>query len=356
MQKKIFIGVIFSIALLISSCSIEEKYAPTNEYANIDLSQVPFSNLSDYGFFSGDMNALNPVQGVYPYSLTSPSFADYSSKERFIYLPEGTHMEYQGDFNSLEFPIGTIIIKNFMYYNDIRDKSLGRKIIETRLLVKKETKWKPFSYKWNDEQTEAIRLIVGGTITASTIAHDGNLKEITNYVIPRELDCRTCHNLYEEMTPIGPKPANLNHSLEDDPSENQLDYFVEEGILSGMPTSISQIPDYSDSSLDPITRGKAYLDANCAYCHRQGGTANANGLFINWDYDEEGIHTGIFKIPTNFNAPGFQYDIVPGSPDESILLYRMTQTEAPAVMPQLSRSINDDMGIEIIREYILNLE
>jgi len=25
-------------------------------------------------------------------------------------------------------------------------------------------------------------------------------------------------------------------------------------------------------------------------------------------------------------------------------------------MPQLSRSINDDMGIEIIREYILNLE
>ena len=39
-----------------------------------------------------------------------------------------------------------------------------------------------------------------------------------------------------------------------------------------------------------------------------------------------------------------------------ILLYIMTQTEAPAVMPQLSRSINDDMGIEIIREYILNLE
>ena len=66
-----------------------------------------------------------------------------------------------------------------MYYNDIRDKSLGRKIIETRLLVRKETKWKPFSYKWNDEQTEATRLIVGGIVTASTIAKDGNLKEIT---------------------------------------------------------------------------------------------------------------------------------------------------------------------------------
>ena len=94
MQKRIFIGLMSSIMLIINSCSIEEKYAPKNEYANIDLSQVPFSNLSDYGFFSGDMNALNPVQGVYKYSLTSPSFADYSSKERFIYLPEGTHMEY----------------------------------------------------------------------------------------------------------------------------------------------------------------------------------------------------------------------------------------------------------------------
>ena len=356
MKKSIFFSILFSIILLNSSCSLEDKYAPISEYVNIDLSQVPFTNLSDYGFFSGDMNALIPSQGIYPYSLTSPSFADYSTKERFIYLPEGTHMEYLGDFNTLKFPIGTIIIKNFMYYNDIRDKSLGRKIIETRLLVRKETKWKPFSYKWNDDQTEAIRLIVGGTVTASTIAQDGNLKEISRYVIPRELDCRTCHNLNEEMTPIGPKPANLNRPMENDLSENQIDYFVEEGILNGVPTNVGQIPDYSDASLDPITRGKAYLDANCAYCHRQGGTANANGLFINWDYDEEGIHTGIFKIPTNFNAPGFQYDIVPGSPDESILLYRMTQTEAPAVMPQLSRSINDDMGIEIIREYILNLE
>ena len=356
MQKRIFVVVLFSIMLLNSSCSIEDKYAPINEYANIDLSQVPFSNLSDYGFFTGNMNALNPAQGVYPYNLTSTSFSDYASKERFIYLPEGTNMEYQGDFNVFNFPIGTIIIKNFIYYNDVRNKSLGRTIIETRLLVKKETKWKPFNYKWNDEQTEAIRLIVGGSVTASTIIENGDLKEISRYVIPRELDCRTCHNLNEEMTPIGPKPANLNRPVENDISINQMDNFVEQGVLSGSPVSISQIPDYRDSSLDPITRGKAYLDANCAYCHRQGGTANANGLFINWDFEGEEIHTGIFKIPTNYNAPQLQYDIVPGNPDESILLYRMTQTEAPDVMPQIGRSINHNEGIEIIKEYIYHIE
>ncbi len=34
----------------------------------------------------------------------------------------------------------------------------------------------------------------------------------------------------------------------------------------------------------------------------------------------------------------------------------MTQTEAPDVMPQIGRSINHDGGIEIISEYISNLE
>jgi hypothetical protein len=158
------------------------------------------------------------------------------------------------------------------------------------------------------------------------------------------------------MVPIGPKPANLYMMMKDDQLLNQLDHFVENGILNEYDYSVTQIPDYSDSTLDPIIRGRAYLDANCAFCHRQGGTSNANGLYINWDYEGERIHTGIFKIPTNYNAPGLQYDIVPGNPDESILLYRMTQTEAPDVMPQIGRSINHDGGIEIIREYISNLE
>ena len=356
MRKKIYVVVLLSLMLLGSSCNIEDKDAPINEYGYIDLNKVPYNKLSDYRFFTGAMNELNPAQGVYPYDLTASLFSDYAAKERLIYLPEGTTMEYQGDFKVLEFPIGTIIIKNFIYYEDVRDKSLGRTILETRLLVRKETKWKPFAYKWNDEQTEATRLIVGGTATASTVIENGTLKEIERYVIPRELDCRTCHNLNEDMTPIGPKPANLYMMMKDDQLLNQLDHFVENGILNEYDYSVTQIPDYSDSTLDPIIRGRAYLDANCAFCHRQGGTSNANGLYINWDYEGERIHTGIFKIPTNYNAPGLQYDIVPGNPDESILLYRMTQTEAPDVMPQIGRSINHDGGIEIIREYISNLE
>ncbi len=350
--------VLLLFSVLAFGCKKEDDTpeVPVETHLSIDLNQVPFPNLSDYGFFKDDIKTLTPAIGVNPYTLSSTAFSDYASKERFIYLPEGTVMEYDNDFAVLDFPIGTIIIKNFLFYVDERDPSLGRTIIETRLLVRKEDKWKPYSYKWNDGQTDAARLIIGATVSASTILMNGETKEIPAYVIPREIDCRTCHNLNEEMSPIGPKPSNLNRGFASNPTVNQIADWTEKGILTGIPNTITTIPDYNDSSLDPITRGRAYLDANCAYCHRQGGTANANGLYINWDHEGADINSGIFKIPTNFNAPNLQYDVVPGEPDQSILWYRMTQTTAPAIMPQLGRSINDDAGIEIIRDYILNLE
>ena len=350
--------LILSIFVFVVSCKQEDETpdVPAETHLAIDLAQVPFANLSDYGFFKNEIKDLIPALGVEHYSLSSTLFSDYSSKERFIYLPEGTVMEYEDDFSILEFPIGSIIIKNFLFYVDERDHSLGRTIIETRLLIRHEDKWRPYSYKWNDAQTDASRLIVGATVSASTILMNGEAKEIPGYVIPREIDCRTCHNLNEEMSPIGPKPANLNRGFKSTPSINQIEEWGRKGLLTGVPNTINTIPDYHDETLDPITKGRAYLDSNCAYCHRQGGTANANGLYINWDYVGSDISTGIFKIPTNYNAPNLQYDIVPGNPDESIMLYRMSQTTTPAIMPQLGRSINHDLGIEIIRDYISNLE
>lgn len=325
-------------------------------HLKIDLEQVPFKKLSEYGFFKGDIKDLNPIDEVLPYKLNSTLFSDYASKERFIYLPEGSRMKYNGDFEVLDFPMGTIIVKNFYFQNDARDKTLGRRIIETRLLVRKDKGWKPYEYKWNEEQTDAIRLVTGAVVSASTILENGEPKKVSAYVLPRELDCRTCHNLNGKMTPIGPKPASL-HRLIDHAliSQNQIDHWKAKGLLTGAPNSISTIPDYNDPSISALERGRAYLDANCGHCHREGGTANANGLYVNWDFKKNETHKGIYKIPTNFNAPNLQYDIIPGAPDQSILWYRMIQTEAPAMMPQIGRSIQHDEGIEIVRNYILNL-
>ncbi|HSR39343.1 MAG TPA: hypothetical protein VLL95_10550, partial [Phnomibacter sp.] len=46
-------------------------------------------NLSEWGFFKGDIKKLEPAKGVVPYDLNTPLFSDYAVKDRFIRLPKG---------------------------------------------------------------------------------------------------------------------------------------------------------------------------------------------------------------------------------------------------------------------------
>ena len=52
---------------------------------------------------------------------------------------------------------------------------------------------------------------------------------------------------------------------------------------------------------------------------------------------------------------GRKYDIVPGEPDESILVYRMESTEAGVRMPNLSRNLVSAHGVELVREWIRSM-
>ncbi|MEZ4902097.1 MAG: hypothetical protein R2822_10245 [Spirosomataceae bacterium] len=64
------------------SCSIkqiEEKAPPT-----IDFAQLPYKTLSEYGFFEGKMNDLQPTPRVLLYEPASSLFTDYAFKKRFV--------------------------------------------------------------------------------------------------------------------------------------------------------------------------------------------------------------------------------------------------------------------------------
>ena len=54
-------------------------------------------------------------------------------------------------------------------------------------------------------------------------------------------------------------------------------------------------------------------------------------------------------------SPGLEYSIVPGHPEQSILLYRIDNTEPGIMMPEIGRSINHNEGVDLISEYIKNL-
>jgi hypothetical protein len=94
--------------------------------------EVGIKKLSDYGFFKQPLHQLIPAtKQVIPYEINSPLFTDYASKKRFISFPEGSSASYKNDETVLDFPSGTIIIKNFYYKNADLKTTTSDIIIET---------------------------------------------------------------------------------------------------------------------------------------------------------------------------------------------------------------------------------
>ncbi len=69
------------------------------------------------------------------------------------------------------------------------------------------------------------------------------------------------------------------------------------------------------------------------------------------------MQLGECKIPiaTGRGSGDALFDIVPGAPDQSILLHRMLSTEADVAMPELGRSLVHAEGVALIREWIASL-
>ena len=76
-------------------------------------------------------------------------------KQRWVYIPEGRKASFRKD-KVFDFPVGSALIKTFYYPIDERNLSLGKKLMETRLLLRKQNGWEAVSYAWNENQDEAI--------------------------------------------------------------------------------------------------------------------------------------------------------------------------------------------------------
>jgi len=47
-----------------------------------------------------------------------------------------------------------------------------------------------------------------------------------------------------------------------------------------------------------------------------------------------------------------EFDLVPGEPERSILLFRMESTAPKVMMPQIGRDLVHEEGVALIREWI----
>ncbi|HEY4057098.1 MAG TPA: SO2930 family diheme c-type cytochrome [Kofleriaceae bacterium] len=343
----------------------------------IDLSQPMPKQLSAFGFEKWDADTGKPTfnDAVVPYDINTPLFSDYAVKYRAIYVPPGASAAFAAD-GPLAFPVGSVLIKNFVFPADLRAPTTNAKIIETRLLVHYTDGWQAFPYVWNDEQTDAELMPAGGTRSISFLDKSG-VMQTSNYLIPQKNQCSSCHTKKPDgatdvvMTPIGPSPRQLHRTFDyggSIGSVDQLTRLSDAGFLTGLPAlgtitpefDFRTIEDDGVAALSPTDLDRAardYLDANCAHCHNPNGTQGVTSqLFLNYT-NTDLFHLGECKEPgsAGLGAGGFKYDIVPGNADISILAFRITTTQPGAIMPLLGRSLVHTRGTELIRTWINQL-
>ena len=131
----------------------------------------PCEKLSSYRFFE-DLPGQVPSEGVVPFDVNSALFSDYTSKQRFVWLPEGEPMTYRED-EAFDFPVGAVLIKTFYYPDDAREPEGPRRLLETRLLVHRPDGWDGLIYQWDDEQSEATHNRFGDVVPVSWIDRHG---------------------------------------------------------------------------------------------------------------------------------------------------------------------------------------
>ena len=318
------------------------------------------AKLSEYSFFKGRIADLKPAKNVYEYKLNNSLFSDYSYKKRFIYFPKGKKMFYRPN-GVMDFDIGSIIIKNFYYPSDFRNNEGEKQIIETRLLIKEQSQsWKTLSYVWNDEQTDAFINIIGGETPVSWIDQKGKSQKL-NYIIPNQTQCKSCHMLGNQISPIGPIAGQLNRkNIYQGMIHNQLEYFFEKEVLNGLPQKDKR-PRFAiwnqEDSGTISERAKAYLHINCAHCHNDLGPAKNSGLNLTY-HEKNNRRRGIFKPPiaAGKGSGNLKFSIVPGKPENSIMIYRYNSTDPGIMMPEIGRKSVHQEGLALLEEYILSLE
>lgn len=333
-MKKSFIYTIGFIILFIFSCSQDNRFGIDVEIPNFNFpkSVIFEQNLSFYNIFEGNKADLIPSTDFHLLELSSVLYTDYAHKQRLVKIPEGTEM-LKLDDGSIEFPDGTILVKTFFYYNDERNVDLGKRIIESRLLIKEDDVWNVATYQWNDTQDDAILELNGKDTPISWINSDGeNIS--TMYHIPDENECISCHQSNSTMIPLGTKLRNLNRLVERNGQDiNQLNHLQSLGILNSFQVSeITQIENYNNLNLSLEERGRAYLEMNCAHCHNPQAWEAAAEQDLDFRYETPLNETGILS-------------------ERNRIKNLMSEGE----MPLIGTTIIDEEGVDLITDFIDSL-
>lgn len=323
--------------------------------------------LSETGLFTA-VKDQTPSPGVIPYSINAHHWADHTTSQRWMAVPGMEPVQVETD-DRWRFPDGAVLAKTVSIEFTQGDPGSSRRL-ETQILHREDGSWRPYSYLWNEEQTDA-ELVAAAGLTKPLQIRDPDAPEGTreqNYRFASRGECQMCHNPWVEMkttsigiqsaSPLAVTIAQLNRNPGAGASEeNQLAALKRLGWIDGkIPETLSEAPSFTnpyDKTADLNQRVRSYLHINCAHCHQPhaGGSA-----LIELTYDVKLEVAKLLDAKPGQGAFGISHAriITPGDPLGSVLHYRMAKV-GNGHMPRIGSEEVDEQAVAMIYDWIRQL-
>jgi hypothetical protein len=353
-----------------------------------EMTALPICNLSQTGCMDPKSPTRFVASAVY-YEVNSPLWSDNAAKTRAFVLPDGGTIHVKdcmpdagaaklaecvsptmipsgpADTGKWVFPVGTVMIKNFVF---------DGKLVETRLLmhvdaataavIQNGTDWVGYNYAWNEQQTEAT---VVPDARTEVMFNTGTRTVEWNY--PNFLDCVGCHSA--AVGTLGPETDQMNREVD---GGNQIDAFKAMGLFDdtapAKPYAAALVEPYANAALGLKGPGpgatvdqeaRSYLSANCGFCHRPD--VNDQGFDLRSSLSL--YQTGICNLMQQNGIPGMTgtqlVDFAPGQHAASAMWIRMNipvpaddtnETAEVGRMPPVASFVVDTQATALVGQWI----
>jgi len=267
-------------------------------------------------------------------------------------LPNASQIELT---NGWTFPNGGVLVQTFTLPVG---RGNGSRRIETRLLTRQQGQWVGYSYRWNEDQSDATLVGAKGEDAEFTVrdSNRSGAKRKQTWHYPSRVECMACHGRAANFV-LGFTAAQLNRTRDyAGVRDNQLRALHHAGVFNGnkpSPPKTALVDPY-DTNEALEARARSYLHVNCSVCHVEAGGGNAK-MELAIDAKPEKMNlVGAWPQHDSFGIASAML-VYPGDPERSILYQRLSR-RGRGQMPPLVSTVVDDRAVALMRDWIAGMK